>query len=272
MADKTFKLRSARREIILFGTLTLMISVILIGLSARMTTGIPTTILNTVATSTLTIAAGGLIYEYFLRESITSETLEWLNLKASVVSSGLREIAVDSAFEWNTYLVEARLFSILVSSPYGWLEQAWPNILEAGGSRQIIATVYLQDPKGTVLSASAEKLGLTTDDLAAQLNAFSEHLQTSWKNAEAGHFPLVAGSRFSLKYFDFVPSHDVVQTNSDAIIRIHSVGKQEPADPVIVLRLNLGTERFPVSWLKRQMQKLEPLPSVWEREVRNAGD
>lgn len=269
MAARPFRLRAARREAAFLALIVGGVAAVVLVVASRMEPGAPTVALTTIASIFLTLAIGGFLYETVLRDSVTGETIQLLGLREAVVTSGLVDVARDSSVDWRDVLEPASDVEVLVTSPFGWLEQSWPHILQAANRRKVKVTVYLPDPKGQVVSVLAVRSARNEADLRSQLETFGDHLRASWENAEVGHSPLRPNSKFALKFYDFAAVYDLVTTDRDVLMRLQSLSDVRPGDPALVLRFGATSDAFPVPWLKDQFERLRSVPSAWEKEVRS---
>jgi len=268
MSTAGFRRRSLRRETLYVALLTGVAGLVCVVVASRMDPGSPTVVITNVGSVALTLAIGGFIYEAVLRDSAVGETLHLLSLRESVVNTGLRDLAIDSSLDWREALESVSQVTLVLGSPFGWLEQAWPHILEAGALRKIDITVYLPKAESDAAAVLAARESAELADTKQRLESMVTFLSDSWTNAITGHAPLKPGSRLTIKGIEFWPSFDVVATNNDVFLRLSSLEKRRPGSPVMTLRMNSGVDTFPVAWLKQEVTGLGVIGASWEREVR----
>lgn len=244
------------------------IALVVLAGAATMHEGAPTTLLTTVATIGVTLGVGGFVYEAVLREAAVAETVELLELRASIVATGLKELTADASVDWHAAFRQASQATLILGSPFGWLEQVWPHILEAGGLRAIDVTVAIPGPDSEGAATLAVRDGRAVDETRQQLRNLTAFLSDSWTNAIGGHSPLKMGSKLTVKIVSYWPSFDLILTNTDVFVRLHALEHRRPGDPVMTSQLNASVNTFPVAWLKQEATRLDEVGAHWEKEVR----
>jgi hypothetical protein len=260
--------KATRPFAVAIAVIAIIVSMGLLLLSVFMSPGAPTTFLSTLSGLVFTLAVGGVVYELLLREAVFAESAELLNLKQGVVKSGLMQIDAESAFDWREKLVDSAKFRLQIATPYGWLEQIWPHVLESGSNHRVDVEIYLPNSTSPVLESLAARHGQDPKALAEQIVSFVDYLKTSWQNAEDGHRPLKQGSHLAIKIFDTFPTCEIAMTDSRVFVRTGGALSVAPGESVLCLELNHGAGTFPVPWLLAQLTAMEVLPSVWDGKVK----
>ncbi|MGH2753408.1 MAG: hypothetical protein ACRDLB_03160 [Actinomycetota bacterium] len=139
------QLRYSRLVVRVVAAATVLVGLGLLGQSARMSPGAWTVLLSTLASIAISLGVAGLLYDFFLRESVLAETLEIVQVRENIAAVGLKQVTDPSEIEFNVILRNGHRFDLLLADPFAWVTTHWNAILDAGRSREILVDVSLPD-------------------------------------------------------------------------------------------------------------------------------
>lgn len=228
----------------------------LLVVAAYVKTGVPALLLNNFGAVILSIGLITVIYEARMRSSFTSELLEIVDLRQSLLDAGVKQVCHESDIAWKEVLEPASSFSLILIDAGAWVERDWNHVLSAGRKRPIKVEAFLPDPEGPALQSLSEHLGLDPNDLKSSIERLRQLMEDGWKNAKSSENPLQPNCSIEITYHSQFPSYSLVMANEETIAILHGALGRTAGDESVALRFGQGSADFPAKWFRDQVGRL----------------
>ena len=219
------------------------------------------TALTNILGALLAIGAVSLIFELSVRRTYSSDLLRFLNLKTSMVKSGVSHVGTARDGDLDVPLATVDDLVFLGRSPATWLYEHLPKLLRIAEKRSLSLTIVLPDPANAALmSAVATGLGTDPQDLAAGITSFRSDLDAKWKAS----LPAIrSGTAFRLVYCDTAPSFDALAGTSVAAVLLSKPTAAQPGDDLLMVTFDQPKPEFPSAWLLQSLDGFRTANEIW---------
>lgn len=248
------------------GAITIIVSLLVLILAARMKPGIPTTTFTNLAGVGLSLGIVSFVYEIFLRGSVMSETLAIVGVEENISRVGLKEVLDASDIDWTAFCNWGTAFSILLANPLNWVERDWIRFVDAASTRAVTITLYLPNPGSPHIQVLADRFGFSSQDFTQQISSAHRFIEAGWSTArDEGR--LKRGSGIRVRLFDDLPGYSIAVSETKAIALIPRALGSEPGDHAVALRFEEKPASFPSDWFHGQLRRLQNLPDSFANTV-----
>jgi hypothetical protein len=217
--------------------------------TAAFTTGTLSVILSNVGSAIATVAILSLLYDPFLRDIMAAEIFDRLQLRDSVVRSGLMDIGDSRSFTTPDAFAVTSEVDILPLHPLDWARHEFGDVIRAAADHRLAVKVYLPSCEhGAPLSVIADRLGTGEDELSGKLRLLPEQLVAAWD---------VGGCRqestLTVYQFDGVPAVGLVVHATATVLEVGPSVAFEATEHRTV-RFSHSPKSQIAAWARRQLR------------------
>lgn len=211
---------------------TVAISLALIALGVSLEEGFWKTLVITVATAILAIGGITLVYETYLRRTLTQDVLALVQLEESLADSGIQAVSKRSSVDWRTFFANAETVRLLPVDPIAWIVDEWVHAADASLHRDPTIEVYLPNPAGASLPLIAARLGHAPNPFGAEVQRILTRVETDCKTLHARH----RAGRFTIYTYDGAPSFGLAVVDQRFVLSVPGLLDVPGAAKMIALR------------------------------------
>lgn len=213
-----------------------------------------TTAISTVLGTILAVAIVTLLFEFRLRRSFGNDLIRFLNLKKSLVVSGLSDVDVSARMDTRSTLAHSDEILYVGRTPDAWLNENFPYLLRLGEKHQVHITVSLPDPDNDdIVTTVANGMGVPPTDLAQSIRAFITSAQAQWRAAEPR---LKQGTSIRLVHARAIPLFDALHSTGMTGLFLSKPVFHAAADDLLGLCFTEDEDVFPRSWIAAAMEQI----------------
>lgn len=236
-------------------------------IAATLLAGVWQTLMYSISSTVLSIGLISFLYELWLRRTVEAELLRLVGIERSLASHHLLSARDASRIDWNTMLVEASNFRILLAEPGGWVNTNWSSIVEGGRDRPIHVELFFPDPEGERFSHVADFYDVSEVYLAEDIERASRIAEDQWKIA-SGIGALSPGSKLQVRRINAFPSCSVVRADNKVTITYFSSTSRPSTDSGFALTFGGSSSAYPIKGYDEELDRLSSgNPSYYENEV-----
>ena len=214
-----------------------------------------TTAISTVLGTVLAVAVVSLLFEFRLRRSFGHDLLRFLDLKKSLVVSGLSDVDVSTRLDTRSALERIDDVVYVGRTPEAWLNENFPTLLRVAEKRQLHITVSLPDPDDDpVMGTVAASMGVAAADLSQSIRAFVASAQAQWRLAEPR---LKTGSSLRLVHAHAIPLFEALHSTGMTALFLSKPVYHGPTDDLLGIRFSEADDSFPRSWIAAAVANLD---------------
>ena len=218
--------------------------------------------LQTLLTTAISIGLISMVFEVLLREKYGEGLRRFLDIKSSMVRSGLVGLDFGDRFPW-TEAAHASEIRVLARDPSPWLLPNLGSLLDAAERRKATIFIGLPDPNGTNLRQIAETVGLTDAQLRNNIEVCIDAITNQWTSRRSR---LKAGSSVRVVAYDEIPLVEIVANENQVSCFIsQAVGHKAGLLPIYTT-FDQVESVFPGEFIK------DPLDSIASNNELWAGD
>jgi hypothetical protein len=237
-----FLLRAAILALVLVA-----VSLGLIGWGVSLGEGFLRTLVLTVATATLSIGGISVLYEAYLRRTLTQDVLELVQLEERLFDAGIKDVTKKNTVDWRRFFENAEVVRIVPADPPAWIRDEWVFLIDARLRAKVAVDIYLPNPDGP-LDALAERLGQSRDELRAELRRILRQVESDWK----GRYGLSPRELLRVLTYDGSPALGLSIADRNCVISLPGLLAFRGAPHVMSIRFGPGREGYVSAWINEQ--------------------
>ena len=218
------------------------------------------TVLATMLSTALSVGLLSLIVELFLRESYARALRRFLNLKTTLVQSGLLDISVRPG-DLSERIERATTVRAIARDPHAWVLAHYSSVVMAAVKRQVHVSLLVPDAEGEHFPAVAESLDVTPDELRNNIDLALGALKQQWGSVG----PIHPGSTISVRAVQ-LPLYDITCVDDLAICTLGSSVEYRQGTRRVVLSFE-GADGE-AQWLRSQIGAAEEAGELWAADDR----
>lgn len=215
-------------------------------------------VLTTLLSTIISIGALSLIWEYVLRASYARSLHHYLALKASLVVTGLSHISDlnDKHIDLANELGRATRVRCMTRNPIDWTLRHLNSVMSAAKTHEIHVDILVPDPEGEFLGAVAQSLGLSEQELAANISTAVQTVKTRWQQAH------IAASSSTIQIATVSnPLYDATVVNDMAIIELTTASDHTPGRGGLAFKFDGHGQT--AAWIRSQFDDANVGAALW---------
>lgn len=219
------------------------------------------TALSTVFSTLLSVGLLSLIVELFLRESYARALRRFLELKTTLVESGLVNVESDRPTDLLKRIEAATSIQAIVRDPHAWVMAYYSSVMKAAVRRPVKVILLFPDAESEYFRAVAESLDLTVEELRQNIELAMGALKQQWGSAG----PIHVGSSILIKT-THLPLYEVTCIDQFAVCVLgSSVEHRQGARGMI---LSFEGAKGEANWFAQQIASVSEAGEVWAADDR----
>jgi hypothetical protein len=215
-----------------------------------------TSLIANLGSALMSIAVVGLLYEIFVRRSVTHEMYNIARLKQRLADVGVEDVSSEGSVDWRSLLAHAKDIQLVLVNDTGWIGRDWSAVLNAAADHAVTVRAYVPDHNSPGFPFLAQQLGVPQERLASIVDNMAATMESTWKSARDNDRGLAAGCRFDICPISDLAPYSLVKADQAWVMIAPACFGLPDHTNTIAIRFNTEKEKYPGTWFHAQFRTL----------------